>query len=244
MQKLNTLFGALLLTATALLHGPAQAETRYEFWAASEVQLTLSPETDPNLAWHDVIPDRLRLYTEHQFFTDIGLQQALYRVGPIWNLLPWLTYSMHLTSAVQPTSENQFNQEVRLEMEPTFRGAIFPELIPGFRWANRHRFEYRMRSDRQFWRYRTRLVLNYHFPDTPLTTFASNEFHFELNERGFNQNRAMLGVGWQINDSTQLSLGYLNRMVLSDGQWNPEHGLVLNLIYSSREDGIFQMQAD
>lgn len=233
----------LLIAITFLLFSAGSAAAvgpSFEVWTAAETQLTLSPETDPNLAWHDVIPDRFRIYTEHQFAHDIGLQQSLLRVGPIWNLLPWFSYSMHLTSAGFPSSTNNFNQEVRLEFEPTFRG----EFLPEFRWVNRHRFEYRMRPDSQFWRYRTRLGLNYHIPDSPFTPLISNEFHFHLDGTGFNQNRFLLGVSYQLNPSTQISLSYLNRMVLNSNQWIAENGLMLSMFYSSREDGLFQGQSD
>lgn len=232
--------GGCLLTWN-ILSAPVEAnEPSFEFWGSSEFQLTLSPETDPNLAWHDIIPDRLRIYSEQQFAHDVGLQQALLRVGPIWNLLPWFSLALHGTSAAMPSSSGRFNQELRLELEPTFKGQFIPEL----RWANRHRLEYRMRPDRHFWRYRTRLALNYHIPDSEWTPFVSNEFHFEPGGSGFYQNRALLGISYQFNPSTQVSLSYLNRVVMSDNQWVDENGLWLSIFYASREEGVFQMQSD
>lgn len=129
------LASSLVLLSFAL---PVQAQLTptpsFEFWGSSEFQMTLSPETDPNLAWHDIIPDRFRIYTEHQFAHDLGLQQTLWRMGPIWNLLPFLTVAMHITSSSFPSSSSSaFNQEVRFELEPTFKGEFLPEL----RWSNR-----------------------------------------------------------------------------------------------------------
>lgn len=237
----------VLASILALLSLPAEAQLTptpsFEFWGSSEFQMTLSPETDPNLAWHDIIPDRFRIYTEHQFAHDLGLQQTLWRMGPIWNLLPFLTVAMHVTSSSFPSSSSSaFNQEVRLELEPTFKGEFLPEL----RWSNRHRIELRLRPNEQFWRYRTRFALNYHIPDSPLTPFVSNEFHFVSNGAGFSQNRAQLGLSYQLTDSTQISLSYLSRLVhaSSNSPWVAENGLWLSVFYSSREDGLFQMQAD
>ena len=240
------LMSALTVTFTLGLGLPAAANTpSFEFWGSTEFQLMLSPETDPNLAWHDIIPDRFRVYSELQFAHDIGLQQSMLRIGPIWNLLPWLTVAAHVSSAGMPTSEGRFNQEVRLEFEPSLKGSITPDL----RWANRHRLEYRMRPDRQFWRYRTRANMSYHFPDSPWTPFIANEFHFVTDPAyngnfGFSQNRAMLGISYQINPSTQVSLSYLNRLVHTGTGWIDENGLFFSLFYASNEDGIFQMNAD
>lgn len=216
------------------------SEPSFEFWTGTEFQFTLSPETDPELAWHDVIPDRFRVFSELQYANDLGLQQLLVRMGPIWNLMPWLTVASHFTAATFPAAGGSYGQEIRLELEPTFKGTLFPNL----NWSNRNRFEYRIRADRQFWRLRHRLSLNYRLPESDFTPFIGNELFFEPSGAGFSQNRFLLGLSYQVSPSAQISLSYLNRQVLHNLAWVTENGLVLSLIYTSNEEGIFQMFND
>lgn len=224
----------------------AQAQAlKAELWLANEFQLTLSPETDPNLAWHDIIPDQMRFYTELQegpLFPDI--HQLLWRIGPIWNLTPHFSFSAHFTSAaVKNVSTRRFVEEKRLELEPLFRGS-FGENI---NWTNRHRVEYRIRADNQRFRYRNRLGLSFRIPDSDWTPFISSEFFFDFGGEGLNQNRSVLGVGYQINPSLRLNLNYMIRFVKQTGTtdvWDPIHVLFLSMAYISKEDGVFQMQSD
>lgn len=236
------LFAFCLLPILAL---PAQAQIRTELWLASEFQLTLSPETDPNLAWHDIIPDQLRFYTELQegpVFPDI--HQLLWRVGPIWNLTPNFSFAAHLTnSAVQNLANRGFVEEHRLELEPLFRGK-FGE---NFAWANRHRIEYRVRINNQRFRYRNRLALSFNQPGSDWTPFVSSEFFFDLGGEGLNQNRSVVGVGYQLNSSLRLNFNYMIRFVKQSGGlevWDPIHVAFISLSYVSQEDGVFQMQSD
>ncbi len=224
---------------------PAQAQNlKTELWLASEFQLTLSPETDPNLAWHDIIPDQLRFYTELQegpVFPDI--HQLLWRIGPIWNLTPQFSLAAHFTnSAVQNLENRRFIEEHRLELEPLFRGK-FNEQIG---WANRHRIEYRVRADNQRFRYRNRLALSFNQPGSDWTPFVSSEFFFDFGGEGLNQNRSVVGVGYQLNPSLRLNLSYMVRFVKQSGSnaWDPIHVAFVSLSYQSQEGGVFQMQSD
>lgn len=235
-MRLTALAVSLLLYLLCL---PVSAQTTsFEVWGATEFQLNLSPEAGSFLDWNDLLPNRLRIYTEQQFAHDIGLQQASFRLGPIWNPLPGFSLAAHVSSVAFPTSEQDFGQETRFELEPSFKGQLL-----GLHWSNRHRLEYRLRPQRQFWRYRTRLALHYPLPGSPWTPFVSNELHFEPGA-GFQQNRLLLGLSCQLSPSTQLSLSYLNRLVLNHNQWTPENGLMLSLIYTSQDEGLFQSQAD
>ena len=125
-------------------------------------------------------------------------------------------------------------------MEPQFKAELFPRL-----WAsNRHRFEYRWRPQTAWWRYRTRLAFSYVIPESPLTPFTSSEIHYNFDDKGFNEIRNLLGVSYNLNPSTGLNLAYIFRLTSENQAWLPHHGMVLSLQYHSREDGIFQMQAD
>lgn len=230
-----------LLTLLWPLSLPVQARDLHgEFWGSTEFQLNITEETSPLLAWHDVIPDRLRVYSEAQFASDLGLQQSLLRVGPVWVLWPWLNVATHLASVSAAGTDKQFIQELRCEFEPSLSG----ELLPDLRWNNRHRLEYRIRPDKQSWRYSTRLGLNYRIAKSNWTAFVSDELHFELSGSGLNQNRLLLGLSYQLTPSTQLSLSWINRLLPLETSWNAENGVFLSLYYSSQETGVFQMPAD
>jgi hypothetical protein len=219
-------------------------ETGFETWTSTEFQLNISHEPIPVLGWHDLIPDRFRVYSEVQVAHDIGLQQLMLRMGPIWDFSPHFSLASHLTVTGFPGSERRFNQELRLELEPSFSGAFLPLL----RWSNRHRLEYRMRPDQQFWRYRMRLGLSYQIPETPWTSFISNETHVisgnPTSVLTFNQNRTLLGIAYQLSPSSQISLSYLNRLIMSGPNLAMENGLFFSFLYSSREEGIFHVDAN
>jgi hypothetical protein len=214
----------------------------FEFWGSTEFQLAFiskSPSIQPGTLF---FPDYLRLYTEQQYAHDLGLQQTLFRLGPVWLLSPGLSLGAHLTSAALPSPAREFQQEVRLELEPIFKGQF-----QALAWTNRHRLEYRIRSTRQFFRYRVRLALSYPLVDCPWTPFVSNELHFQSDFEsgwGLSQNRFLLGLSQSLNHSTQFSLSYQHRWVLQQGQWVPENGLMLSLLYTSRAESLFQLQAD
>ncbi len=211
------------------------------FWKATEVQLMLSPETDPNLAWHDIIPDQLRIYSELQVGSEMGIYQSLIRTGPIWNLLPHFSVAAHVTTAAHQLTPGVFDQELRLELEPTFKGRFNTAI----QWANRNRIEYRMRNSRDpHFRYRSRIAINFSDPESAWTPFLSQELFFDLGANFLSQTRTMIGTSYQINDSLSLSLSYLLRNNLRSGEWLVENGLFLTLRYTSKEDGIFQMVAD
>lgn len=217
---------------------PASAQSAsFEVWGSTEFQLAVVSKQAPIQLGMLFFPDYLRLYTELQYAHDIGLQQALFRFGPVWQLSPGLSLGTHLTSAALPAATGD-QQEVRLELEPTFKGQF-----QALNWANRHRLEYRMRPHRQFLRYRVRLALSYPLGDSPWTPFVSNELHFE-SDVGLSQNRFLLGVSQSLNRSTQISLSYLHRWALQQGQWVPENGVMLSLLYTSRAESLFQLQAD
>lgn len=233
----------VLLAAFAALAN----EPSFELWTSTETQLTLSPETDPALRLHDVIPDRLRLYTELQAADDLGLQQLLARVGPLWNLQPWLQVATHGTMVARPTSEGAFGQEGRIELEPTFK----VHLPLGLAAANRHRLELRLRPDLTFWRYRLRLGLSHPLGKSPVTPFLSDEVHWVTDGAGlwsYAQNRINAGFNLRLDGSTQLALAWIGRQVVDgvgrDREVIPENGLLISLVYQSAEDGLFQLNAD
>lgn len=233
-------FLTICLAAVAVC-SPAYAD-RSEIWAASEIQLILSPETDPGLAWHDIIPDRFRLYTELQegpTFPD--MHQMLWRVGPIWDLAPFFSVATHFTNiAIQDLDDRQFIEEHRFELEPTFNGKFFPWM----NWNNRQRLEYRVRADGNRWRYRNRVGLSFPIPETPFSPFVSSELFVGLNGEGLTQNRNTLGLSWQVNPSIRLSASYMLRLVQEPTGWQPIHVAFLSLGYVSQESGILQTSAD
>jgi len=226
------------LTLWLLFCLPTQAQTA-EFWSASEFLLSMHQE-EHELSLESLIPDRFRVYTQlNSGQRAEGLYQLLWRVGPVWNPTPFLSYSMHLTNASFLGREERFGREVRFEAEPLLKGSF----LPGFNWSNRHRLEYRLRNNGNSWRYRTRAGLDYEIPDWPVTAFLTSEYFFETTHNGFNQNRNTLGLSFKINQSVRLNLSYMLRFEQSD-RWYTTHTGYLTLAYSSQEDGIFRQQAN
>lgn len=213
-----------LALAVALLPAlPAKADT--ESWNWLEVRVPVSEG-------RGAMPNTLRLVTDFRYAERAGgLYQNFLRVGPIWDLHPHLFLAAHVTAMANRSGAGAYEQEHRLELEPNLRG----------RWGlvgynDRNRLEYRWGSAGPRWRYRNQLWLNLAPADARWIPFVWDEVLFDLAGTpitGFTQNRASVGIGRMLSDSTRLNLGYVLRSrQTAASTWEHDHIALVNLFFA------------
>ena len=220
-----------LVLACALLPGaPALADT--ESWNGFEVRLPLSEG-------RGLMPNTLRLATDVRYAGRAGgLYQNLLRVGPIWDLHPNLLMAAHVTAMANRSGAGAYEQEHRLDLEPSLRG----------RWGlvgvnDRNRLEVRLGTAAPRWRYRNQLWLNFAPADARWIPFVWDEVLIDLagtSIMGFTQNRASVGIGRMLSDSTRLNLGYVLRSRQSaPSVWEHDQIALVNLLFTPAVPPLF-----
>ena len=193
-----------------------------EIWSINEWALRF-PEAQNR--WQDYLPRGFKVQTENQF-SDVGYQQFLLRVGPTWQVSPWLDLSA-FSSVVHARGTEKLYKELRWEFEPTLKGRMGDH-----HWSNRNRLAYRMFADGSGWRYRNRTQWVYSLDSAAVwSLFASDEI-FLSPDQGFAQNRWLLGIGQQLNTAYAWRLAWQNRWFKakdSSADWVNENGLVFSL---------------
>lgn len=203
----------LLLLASSR---PAAADTEGWTWLEYRLPITSAP-TSPAVS--------LRLFTDMRFAgrTD-GLYDAFFRVGPLFDLAPWLLVAVHGT-AIGHNVGGMFQQELRAELEPWLRFRL-----ASLRIFDRNRLEVRRFPDDTRLRYRNMLRLEHDIAG-PWLGALSNEVLFDLPSDGFQQNRAFAGVGFRFGPTGQrIELSYMFRSRKVMDAWTHDHAAVLYLI--------------
>lgn len=212
------------LLQLALLAGmglPVQAEP--EAWQAVDVQIPLRDPGDQLL-----LPDALRVFTiaqEAPRFDGLGLLR--FSAGPLWQLNQGLSLGLFGDLIALPAPAGKPTQELRLNFEPLWKGRLNEHIG----WIERPRLEYRHLPAQQSLRMRNLLRLNWLWSKDSLA-FISDEVFVEF-PGGFNQNRAMIGLGYEIAPNTQLELAYLVRARKgAQDRWELDHILTLFLFFA------------
>lgn len=219
----RNLIAILAFASTLTAATPALADT--ESWNALEVRLPLAKPAS-------LAPTSLRFATEVRYADRMdGLYQSFFRIGPIWDVHPNLSVAAHVTAAALQGAEAAFEQEHRLELEPSLR----------WRWglaafSDRNRLEYRWGSAGPRWRYRNQLWLNLAAADAQWIPFVWDEVLLDLSGTspgGFTQNRASLGVGRMLGDTTRLNVSYVLRSrQTAASAWEHDHIALVSLLFT------------
>lgn len=230
-RRTTTLAVALALFAPAL---PARAGV--ESWNGFDVRLPLSQGGG-------LVPGSLQLVTELRYGAQ-GIDQLSTRVGPLWELTPYLGLGAHVAAYAEQGAGRGFDQEMRLDLEPTFRLRL-----GAFSWTDRNRLEHRQRqvagARRESWRYRNQLRLTYAPEGAAWRPYVSEEVVVDLSGGGFNQNRANVGIGRVLSDATRLDVGYgLRSRLEDDGRWSHDHLALVSFSFAPRADAVLAPGCD
>ncbi|PKL77125.1 MAG: hypothetical protein CVV27_06735 [Candidatus Melainabacteria bacterium HGW-Melainabacteria-1] len=222
LTPFKRLLWTLILVPLGLLVAlPASAEA--EYWQAVDVQIPLD---NPSQTW--LYPDAFRAFTIAQLAPRFeGLGVLRFSVGPVWQLTPGLSLGIFGDVLALQAPAGNPTQEFRLNLEPLAKGRMGDD----FGWVERVRLEYRHLPAFQSWRVRNLARINWFWSEDWLA-FVSDEVFFEF-PGGFNQNRAMIGIGQQVAPGTRLELAYQARSRKGANEhWDLDHILVLFLFFA------------
>lgn len=213
-------FATLLLGAILAAGLPAPAHAGEEAWVGAETRLNLSdePKRFPRVA--------LRLVSEARFSNAAdGVYFVLFRAGPLLHLADWAFVGLHATAIGLRQRDDRFEQQYRLEVEPTFQGTLGQ-----VDWADRNRVELIWHDARPQWRYRNLGRLNFGPTEWNVRPFVWNEVLFDLGAAKFDQNRFSLGAGVRLLPQVRLDAGWVLRSRPQNDEWSHDHVLLLMLV--------------
>lgn len=201
----------IALTLVLLTGMPAHAEDTEEdgrHWFNINATGAMPLE---NWRWYAELQPRWRDEGKH-------FDQALLRPAVSYALSKqasvWLGYAYVLTDPAGKSSfeEHRFWQQLLYNFTPIY----------GTNIQSRTRYEQRLIEDSNDTGYKLRQLFRFTMPSSlspQLQWVFYDEYFVNLNStdygavRGFDQNRAFLGVNWALNPQTKLEVGYLNQYV-------------------------------
>jgi hypothetical protein len=213
-----TLSGALLFIS------PAYAQTTdRQVWTAVSF-------TGP--VWED---SRLLMWFDgHARFSDDagGLGVSILRPGLGWKVNDKVSLWSGYARVTSDTGSGDIEED-RFWQQSTYS-------LPGFldgHVSGRTRLEQRWRDigDGTGWRLRQSFRWSKQISETPLSLVLWNETFVAFNETdwgqqsGYDQNRAFAGVGFKMNERSQIDFGYLNNHIRRSGPDTSNHNLVVSL---------------
>ena len=212
-----------LILYLLLLLPQARAKADIEYWQGFTTMLPLARYDNTNI--------QLQSFTVAQLaprFDGIGVLR--FSNGPIWMFNPnfQLGASTDLISIEIPAGHP--TQEYRFNLEPTFKGHWGDH----WHWINRSRLEYRLFPDKDSWRLRNKMRINFKATDFVFTPFADNELFISPRDKGFDQNRSRIGVQWPTAHGQSVELAYQWRWRKNAQEvWDSDHILMLFYFFNT-----------
>jgi hypothetical protein len=215
MNRVQSICFFLLYVLFLLPHARAKADI--EYWQGFNAIMPLTEYEHTKL--------QLQSFTVAQLaprFDGIGLLR--FSNGPLWILNPNFQLGAYADLIYIEAPADNPTQEYRFNLEPTFKGFWGEH----FQWINRSRLEYRIFPERDSWRLRNKMRVNYKETLLGFTPFVDNEFFVSPRDTGFDQNRSRIGIQWPVAQGQSLELAYQwrwrkNRQEL----WDSDHILML-----------------
>lgn len=168
-----------------------------------------------------------------------GLQQALMRLGMIWDPADWLMLASQTTLSASSHDGAKYAQEVRQELEAT----LTAPLGRYFSMAHRQRLEVRWTPAWIGVRQRVLQRLNLAPPSWLVHPYVFDELFFDSRE-ALNQNRLSAGVSLVLRRNLRIEAGYIWRLRLGTAAagateipWAQDHGLRLVFLFIPTYEG-------
>lgn len=212
-----------LILYTVLLLPAYAAKADIEYWQGFSAVLPL--------AEYEKHQFKFQSFTVAQLaprFDGIGVLR--FSNGPIWVFNPNFQLGAYADIIYIEVPAGQPTQEYRFNLEPTFKGSWGEHL----RWINRSRLEYRLFPDKDSWRLRNKMRVNFKAADLGFTPFIDNEFFISPLDKGFDQNRSRVGVQWPVTNGQSLELAYQWRLRKNMQEvWDSDHILMLFYFFNT-----------
>jgi len=203
-----------------------ERQNQFEYWQFIRTDIPIQNH-EGLAAWF--IPDKLQALTLARTgsrYQGPGPGIMRYSVGPIWNFGSHVSAGL-LGEFVYLNPDGKTNKrEYRIVPELSFKGKLDYNLS----WLDRNWLEYRIFPDTSSFRYRNMARLNWKL-DEKWSPFISDEIFYDFN-KGFNQNRARIGIGYTFEPGTRLDIGYMALHRKDSQGWYLDHALTLFLYFS------------
>jgi hypothetical protein len=208
------------LTSVLVVPGlPARADG--ESWNALEIRI-------PSVSRENWEPVSLRVVTSSRFgFRYPGLGVSNLRVGPLWQVAPWMLLGLHGSAYAEQIEPGHFRQMLRLEAEPNLQASW-----GNWQFNDRNRIEWRYTPTDAWWRYRNQVRATYQPSGWQWWPTVSQEFAWDLRPWQMAQSRLTLGVSRILNRSTRLTLEYLWRGRPEQNEWATDHIANVTLFFA------------
>ncbi len=206
------------MLALGSLSSPALADSGV--WLSTESRVPIVRTERPALPRLDA-----RVSTETFLMREAeGLAQARFRTGAVLYVASW-AFIAGQGAVAASRSADRYVQEGQLELEPNLTLSL-----GDFSLASRTRLIHGTAGQQPWWRAREQLRLSYGASGAKLKPFLSEEVFVELSERQrMNQNRAAVGLGFALNPTTRLDVGYLLRSTERPSGWEQAHVLTVHV---------------
>ena len=201
----------------------APRASEFEYWHYVRTDI---PIENPDGLAALFVPDTFKTFTLARTGTRYqGPGIIRFSTGPLWNLNEYVTTGV-LGEFIYLNPDGQSHkQEYRIVPEVTLKGKLDFDLS----WKNRNWLEYRIFPTSSSLRYRNMSRLNWKV-NSKWMPFVSGEVFYDL-DKGFNQSRARIGVGYTFEKGTRLDIGYLALHRKDTQGWYQDHALTLFLYF-------------
>ncbi len=170
------------------------------------------------------INSKLNLHHEiqHRNYNALGdLEQLLIRTGLGYNLSENNNNLLFGYGFIASENYNVSGEKIGLKEHRIFQQFVTKQNAGRFFWSHRYRFEQRFIEDN--YRMRLRYFLNLRIPlnttsiePGSIYVSAYDEIFMDVNkDTAFDRNRLYGGVGYQVNKSLKLEMGYMNQFFSS-----------------------------
>jgi hypothetical protein len=213
MRKATSVTAAMIAVVTMI--GPAIADGEWDYRSAYEVAGTprdcLGLKVKPEFRFQDM--------TEH-YYTHLD-------VGAEWKATPYLVLAPYYRHVYQ-RSKGAWKTEYRPHLSATVKFGF-----AALRLSYRNRLEYRIRSGKDTFRYRGRIVVTLpRITGLGLTPFLGNEIFYDLDGGEITKNRAHGGLGTSLGKRLKVEVCYVLDSNKKQDAWPGLNALATALKYS------------
>ena len=211
----RTTIVALLLVSLFSTNKPAQAGNDWEFWSHYEVVSSVNDDLDfrvkPELRYNNDFSDH---YYTH---VDVGLD---------WKIKDWFILSPYYRHV-----EEKKSKDWTVEHRPHLSGTFKWELL-GLSFCDRNMLEYRIKEDKESFRYRNKLTLS--LPKVTrfgIRPYVTGEPFYDFDVGQFNKNRLYAGLAFKIAKNLKVGVYYILESRKKSSSWTNVNVLGVCLQY-------------
>jgi len=206
----------LILVGLFSINKSAWAGNDWEYWSHYEVVSSICNNLDfkvkPELRYNN---DFKNYYYIH---LDIGLD---------WKVKDWFILSPYYQH-VNEKKKGDWEVEYRPHLSATFKWKLF-----GLNFSDRNRLEYRIKEDKDFFRYRNKLMVELpKFTQFRIQSYVAEELFYDFAANELNKNRIYAGLNFKVVKNINAGIYYIFESRKKKAEWSDVNVLGSALKYS------------